>query len=203
MKTKKLADFFISNNKSFGKGLLKAISFITLFAFLNCTIGCGYFYKVQTEKDISKQKISEVNKPEKFIILQDGINAWHFSNLKFIGDTLTGNLDLNLGYHMNYLSPEKPEKPNRFKKKNEPNVINEVHIYITDTIPAISVTTSIPITSIQKIDIYNYDKKATKRSWVLGSLGLVGAGLIIVLIVAVIAKGTGSGMIGDYGWSGI
>ena len=201
MKSKTLAGFFIGNDKTFGKRFLKAISFITLFAFLNCTIGCGYFYKVQTEKDISKQKISEVNKPEKFIILQDGINAWHFSNLKFIGDTLTGNLDLNLGYHMNYLSPEKPEKPNRFKKKSEPDVINEVHIYITDTIPVISVTASIPITSIQKIDIYNYDKKATKRSWVLGiTLPLVG-GLLVVFIVAIIASGPlFGGGIGLGGW---
>ena len=201
MKTKTLAGFFIGNNKTFGDRLLKTISFITLIAFLNCIVGCGYFYKVQTEKDISKQKISEINKPEKFIILQDGINAWHFSNLKFIGDTLTGNLDLNLGYHMNYLSPEKPEKPNRFKKKNEPDVINEVHIYITDTIPIISVTASIPITSIQKIDIYNYDKKATKRSWVLGiTLPLVG-GLLVVFIVAIIASGPlFGGGIGLGGW---
>ena len=201
MKSKTLAGFFIGNDKTFGKRFLKAISFITLFAFLNCTIGCGYFYKVQTEKDISKQKISEVNKPEKFIILQDGINAWHFSNLKFIGDTLTGNLDLNLGYHMNYLSPEKPEKPNRFKKKNEPDVINEVHIYITDTIPVIAVTAAIPITSIQKIDIYNYDKKATKRSWVLGiTMPLVGI-LLVVFIVAIIGSGGLFG--GDIGFGGM
>ncbi len=181
--------------KTFERRLLKTISFITLIAFLNCTMGCGYFYKVQTEKEISKQKITEINKPEKFIILQDGINAWHFDNLKFTGDMLTGSLDYYLGYHFNYLSPKKPEGANRYKKKSEPDVINEVHIYTTDTIPIDSKTASIPITSIQKIEIYNYDKKATTRSWVLGSLAIVGAGVIgsAIVLVVVAASSFGSG----------
>jgi len=132
-----------------------------------------------TEKLEENQKTSEINKAEKFIILQSGEHAWHFDNLQLDGDILSGTLDDDKDYQLKYLPQD---------KQSHPDKTNEVHIYTENPIPPNSTTASIPISSIEKIELYNTDKKATTRSWVRGSQLTEGAVVIAGIIISTMSK---------------
>ncbi len=153
-----------------------------------CFIFGGYAQK-SAEKLEKNQKDSEINNSEKFIILQSGDQTWYFDNLQLDGDILTGTLNDNLDDHLKYSSPEQPEGTKQIEKQNHPDIINEVHIYTEDAIPVNSTSASIPITSIEKIELYNTNKKTTTRSWIRGSQLTEGAAMIAAVIISTMRKG--------------
>ena len=104
------------------------------------------------------------------------------------GDTITGKLDAMLYYHVKYLTP-KSKGVKGYKKHNEPEVINEVHIYTSDTtFGYFDTNVLIPMSSIQKIIIYDPAKRATTLSWVLPPVIIV-TSFIAAIFISVALQG--------------
>ncbi|MCK4407516.1 MAG: hypothetical protein KAT33_06925, partial [Bacteroidales bacterium] len=61
MKTKTKFKLFLKNRKFNKKRLLKIVSIITLFAFLNCLTGCSFYFKAVTEKDFSSNRVTQLD----------------------------------------------------------------------------------------------------------------------------------------------
>ena len=198
MKTKTKFKLFLKNRKINKKRLLKIVSIITLFAFLNCLTGCSFYFKAVTEKDFSSNRITQLDNDGKYFILHSNDNAWHFYDLQIKKDTITGKLDAMLSYHVKYLTP-KSKGVKRYIKYEEPDVIKEVHIYTSDTTFKDKGTDTIyiPITSIQKIIIYDPAKGATTLSWVLPP-----AIIVTSFIVAIVVYIFEEGIMGEFetGW---
>ena len=198
MKTKTKFKLFLKNRKFNKKRLLKIVSIITLFAFLNCLTGCSFYFKAVTEKDFSSNRVTQLDDDGKYFILHSKDNAWHFYDLQINGDTINGKLDAMLYYHAKYLTP-KSKGVKRYIKKEEPEVIKEVHIYTSDTtFGYFDTNVSIPMVSIQKIIIYDPAKGATTLSWVLPPVIIV-TSFIVAILVNIFEDGImGDGYLG--GW---
>lgn len=180
MKTLPKFKLLLKNRKVNKKRLLKIVSIITLFAFLNCLTGCLYFFKAITEKDFNPNRITQLDDDGKYFILHSKDNAWNFYDLQIKGDTINGRLDAMLYYHAKYLTP-KSKGAQSYKKHKEPEVINEVHIYTSDTtFGYFNTNVSIPMASIQKITIYDRAKGATIISWILPPVLILAALIVIV-----------------------
>ncbi len=175
------------------KEVSQIISWIVLGAFLNLIQGC-YYYKVSKPAGPTAPAVTKLQNEKKYIILHQGKNAWHFTNIVAGEDSVRGTINKLVG-HERYKTAES-EKPNRFDgKKVEPEVINEVHIYAnqlsqhTDTLDFTPVTTvSIPVTAVEKIEIYDPDSGTTTASWVFGTLGTIALATAVIIIIVALTK---------------
>ena len=54
----------------------------------------------------------------KYLILQRGDMAWHMYDVRCTDDSIYAKLDIQLGYQINYLNPNKTGR-NKFHKRTE------------------------------------------------------------------------------------
>lgn len=91
--------------------------------------------------------------------------------------------------HYKYINPL-TKRANRVDKKDKPTTLLEVHLYTSDS----SGNTngfSLPLSSFNRIDVYNLDAKATRTSHILSAVGL--AIPIAALIVGISVGGVTGG----------
>ncbi len=167
---------------------MKTLSMVILFAFLNCIMGCAPFFKIAQQPELKSWQAEKLNDVQSshYIILRyqdsEGSWAWHITELNFKNDTIYVTLDPWLDYHIKYLKPKKDRK-NRYKR-NEPRVIDEIHLFTSDTIAYDATTANIPINSIYKTKIYEYDKKAVKGNKLRTTGVIVGTAVGVLAIIA-------------------
>ncbi|OFY68443.1 MAG: hypothetical protein A2V64_01805 [Bacteroidetes bacterium RBG_13_43_22] len=177
------------------KELSQIISWIVLGAFLNLIQGC-YFFKVSRSPEPSAQAVTKLQDAKKYIILHQGKDAWHFTDIVAGEDSIKGTITI-LVSHQKYKTTD-PEKVNRYYESGnnrDPGVINEVHIYVkqlsqlTDTLDFKLVTSvSIPVTAVEKIEIYDPAAGATIASWVFGTLGTIALVTAVAVIIVAATK---------------
>ena len=171
------------------------ISILVLFSFINLIHGC-YYYKVTKSPTPPESALAGYQSAKKYIILHEGKNAWHFTNIIVEGDSVRGTISKILGHEL--YKTTNPEKPNRYRtggENAEPGVINEVHLYVkqmsgnadtTALTPAAGV--SIPLASVDKIEVYDRDTGTTTASWIFGTLGTIALGAALILVIVALTK---------------
>jgi hypothetical protein len=165
------------------KEVSQSISWIVLFAFLILIHGC-YYFKVQKTTEPISPVVSNFQNENKFIILHNEQNAWHFTDIIVSEDSVRGTITELVG-HDKYktVNPEKVNRYKKSKKNNEAEVLNEVHIYSTELYRRAGTLVSIPVKAVEKIEIYDPASGATAASWIFGiTVPLVA---VIAIIVAV------------------
>ncbi len=166
------------------KLLQKWIAIGLFFAMLNLT-GCMYYFKVNYASQPYSESISEFNHIGKTIYIHSGEKRWLFTNIVVSNDSISGQIQDSLLFP--HLGSIKANKPNRYihgGKNNERYLLNEVHVYINDSVLTGNQRITIPGTSIGKIEVYDKDTKATTASWVLGGV-LLAATLTVLTISAI------------------
>jgi len=162
-----------------------------LAAMVNLIHSC-YYYKVTKPADPPPESIIRLQNENNFIILQKPDTAWQFTDIIAEDDTIKGKLSILAG-HEKYKTTN-AEKGNRYKKNtviNESDVLNDVLLYITDSIPSRYYDTNriaVPLTALSRIDVYDRDAGRTTASWILGGLGTGGAVFGIVMIIVLLTK---------------
>jgi len=164
--------------------LTRVLSVFLLLVFLNLIVGCHYYYKVGTGYDVPSERIQELNNMKKYFILHSQNEVWHIHYLKIKNDSITGTLYELTPTHTMY-QRTRIDKANKYKKRKESEVLEEVHIYSPDALINSNNLVAIPIPSIEKIEIYEPDKGRTTSSWVFGTIGVVvGIPAVLLAIVA-------------------
>lgn len=177
--------------RTYRKGnLIRSISIFMIFAFLNLTGGC-YYYKSVTSPDPPSELLGTDQLESKYIILHKGNHAWAFSDYEISGDSIKGKISELIGH--DYYLDTQPDKANKYIQSSDPSkdereVINEVHITVSDYITLEANMISIPLESVQKIEIYDRDSGATTASWIFGGLGLTVGVLAVVAIIVALTK---------------
>ncbi len=104
---------------------------IAMIVLLCISSSCS-FYRVVPQDQFTSQSVMQYEDAGRYLILHRSDEAWHMSDIQLNNDSMLVKLDFNLGYHSNYLNP-KMKGLNEFKKKKEPDVIREVHLYTSDS----------------------------------------------------------------------
>jgi hypothetical protein len=164
------------------------------FLVLLFTAGCHNYYKAtpyHTGSDASATLDSLYNLNRHFI-LRNGPEAFYMKNLVLSNNqkTLTALLDTVppdhrlhlLGGHRNNL---------QYKKGNpkEFSVLSEVHLYTRFLRHASSgETVSLPLDSLQKIEVIEKDAKRTTNSYVIGAIGYTAAAFVAAAAILLATK---------------
>lgn len=157
------------------------ILFILLILFLS---SCSYF-RVIPASDYSLQSIKHLADTGKFLVLHRGGEAWHAYDLQIKEGILQAKLDLQLGYLVKYLFP-KEKKLNKFERKTEPEVLNSVHIYTSDTtFSQFDTLVTIPVSSIISVKTYEYAQASSRASLIvpLVVFPAIGTAILIAIII--------------------
>ncbi|HDS07337.1 MAG TPA: hypothetical protein ENO05_06890 [Bacteroides sp.] len=164
----------------------KFMVWLLLAAFMNMISGC-YYYKVINSKEDPSSVISAQQEMEKFFILHVDGKAWEFSDIHIDGAILQGRINDLEGHH--YYETAREDQVNRYRRNIlGDEVINEVHITASAYESLSGNTISVPVVSIQKIEIYDPAVGATIASWVFSGLGIAALEYGIIAIIIMLTK---------------
>ena len=113
----------------------------------------NYFKVRQSTKPVEEEIISFQDQNKTFVIHFED-QAWILEEPKLFEDQLNG---VAIKSYKSFLKkPVNPDKANRYLKNkttNQLHILNEVHLYITDLNRLTALNVSIPLSSVQKIEI--------------------------------------------------
>ena len=186
MKKEEKLDFNQSRKrkKSSSDFLLRYFTFFVLFAFLNLSIGCTNYYRVNTIRTNYSEETESMRLQNKLFILDDGTDRYWLNFIR-INDDNTGI------YAKINPFPDQIEKAfnaidrhtHRYKD-SEKNILQQVHIHASKYTKIEDSEVFIPFTSISSMKIYNTDWARTAGSWTLSFIG--GALLAIAVLYLII-----------------
>ena len=171
----------------------KYLSILLVLASLNTLGGC-YYYKVVTIEDPPPEVIIAQQDEEKFFILHSGDQARKFSDIRVSDDTVVGEIAHLQGHEYYKTNPR--EYVNRYRvsqspEKDEREVINEVHITISEFNAEEGNEISIPVEKIEKIEIYERDTGTTRASWAISGLGVFALLYVAIGVIYLVIYGVG------------
>jgi hypothetical protein len=149
------------------------------------------YFKVRKSTEPVEEEISNFKDQNKTIVIHFKHQAWFLGTpeLSSSESQLTGYL--NNEYTSTLKNPVNPEGANRFRNRdnfNETHVLNEVHIYTTELTKLHGIRAAIPLTSIEKIEIYEKDKATTVASWTVGTIGVIALGFLVIGVIVALTK---------------
>ena len=161
----------------------KSIAWILLISFLNLATGCMNYFMVTNPKGSIDKEIHDFSNQNKTIIIHLDDKAWVLKSPELSDNKLKGTTE---EFHsiLNYnVRPNKSNRYRNIKTNDQSAVLNEVHIYIKEMDVKQDSYVSIPLSSIEKVDVYEKDKNATIGSWALGCIGggILGSGLFLLI----------------------
>ena len=170
----------------------KYLSILLILAFLNTLGGC-FYYKVVTSEDPYPEVISVQQNEEKFIILHFEDQAWTFSDIRASDETVAGKITPLQGHE--FYKTTKPKRANRYEisklpEKDEREVLNEVHITVSEYPAAEGNDITISLENIEKIEIYNKAKGVTVASFVF-SIVIIPAALFFGFMALAVSNMSG------------
>jgi hypothetical protein len=156
-----------------------------LAAFFLCSLqGCVY-YKALTVKPATAQEIRKYDSENKYLILHRDTSAWHLSGIVVNDEGLAGNLSAvpieRSAYHMSV-----PSLGRRYERINESDVLDQVHLYLKDSIvPKFDSNGHIKValTDIQEAEVYQKDGLRSTLSWAI-PLVLIGPFVVGFVVYA-------------------
>ncbi|MBC6607867.1 hypothetical protein H8B13_13655 [Hymenobacter sp. BT188] len=160
------------------------LSWLSLIAHLFLVSGCNY-YRTKPE-EITPTAVTQLAESKVFLVHQ-GTSIWQLNNPQLNGEVLTGQkANLNPGLAP-YVVPTALASP-RYKSRDKEQVLNLVHVYITDLQAGEGEQVSIPLTAMNRIDIVEANTGKTVLSHVLGAVG-IGAGIFTLIgVIALLTK---------------
>jgi hypothetical protein len=189
MKTLHLLHQISGSHTRIRRIIIKLATYLTLIVFLNLFTACSHYFRVVSKSPYSAQTIKRYEDHGKYLILQRNNEVWHLYDLSIINDSIHAKLDSQIGYQANYLNP-KEKGLNKFNKSDEPDVINAVYIYTSDSSFNYSDTfVSIPVSSISGIKYYSYAQAASRAPYIVPIVLICAA--VPILLALVIGSGGG------------
>ncbi len=171
------------------KKIIPEISLIVLIAFMNLVTACNY-YQVRTMQPAAGDNaaIKGVLSQPKYFILHQGKNVWMMNNIKVNDERqeITCNTSPLLPGHNYYLTAKTPGA-NRYKSK-QGNPTYEVHIYISEYAELDDSHIMIPVSAIQKIDIYDQAVGATVASYVSTGIAIAFGAFVLLNVIILLTK---------------
>lgn len=176
------------------KVIFVLLKLIAILLAINLVSGCYNFYKVATTSSAQSGVISPLADMSKTFVVHSGPSIFLINSVKLANDSLKGN------YVGSYIFPYKKDKfpiensTNRYvKKRGDSRLINEVHLYLQNTLLPVDNKVSFALKDISRLDIYNPDTGRTAISWILGfAVGSVVAFISSILILILILSLSGS-----------
>ncbi len=160
---------------------VQALLFLLMFSLTSCF---QKFYKTNTVTTTDSATLHKLVDENKSFIVHTPEGPFAVKNAIVSTDVFSGDKEaLNPAYDK-YLNPL-PNDPNHLSMKKSGVVLNEVHLYTRSSFPA-NGKVNLDINQIYRIDVYGFDKKATRESRTVSIVGItVGVGAVVGMVAIV------------------
>ena len=159
---------------------------LSLFLAALILTGCfQHYYKTNSNNTVDRALIEKLKVANKYFIIHYGDKIKGAVQVKTTNDVLEANL-VPLPQEHSYYTHPKGNEENKMKIKRETNTLIEVHVYTNTTFSTDQTHIIIPISSINRLDIYEFDPEATRQNRFMSILGLTLGTLAIAATIAVI-----------------
>ncbi|UCD37300.1 MAG: hypothetical protein JSW54_10765 [Fidelibacterota bacterium] len=149
-----------------GVYMVRGLACMLAAALLNLAVGCIYYRPVEIP---AEQPI--MLDPEKEIIIHHGDRTWLLSAAEITASHLSGVLS--------------PATRITSRSRGDQRKMEETHLYIGRSVPlevSENGAVSIPITAVEKVEIYDVAIGKTLFAWVGGGVAIVGAIWLVILL---------------------
>jgi len=169
------------------KKFMPAVSILMLLVFLNLVAGCQYYYKVNRIQAVNNESIRQVPL-YKYVILHQGTEVWHLNNVSLDNEKnlIVGKAESLPADHYYFLTAKVPGA-NKYKPSKQ-NPIIEIHIYAAEHAIDSEGLYLIPLSSVEKIDLYEPDKGSTAASFIFGGIGIILGALVVIGVIVALTK---------------
>jgi len=191
----------LKNRKKVLSRLLTAILVVLL---LNFIAGC-YYYKISTTNQPPKDELLKLSELNKQFVLHNDLLHHYVGSVTFREDSLELLLDSVYYKEGKDISPVNPNSVKRYRKKKEKDarLLNEVHLYVNQKVELSDTVWMVPISAVERMDVYNHSSKHTTTYSILFGVALIpGAFVALVLIFLLVAFLSGSSCPFIYTWNG-
>src|ERR1051326_7756750 len=150
--------------------------------------GCfQHYFRTHTQTKADEAGIQQLMSINKYFIIHLKNRVAGVEHLTVSNDKIEADLVSLPPEHLKYLDPQ-TDKTNRVKLKDKTTALMEVHLYTTTGTDAGQNHLSLPLSSFNRIDVYEFDKSATNANHILSIVGItVVAATAIGLIAFAIA----------------
>jgi hypothetical protein len=153
-----------------------------LLATTSLSINSCNYYRAR-EKGVSPETVNMLADSKMFVVHQ-GTATWQLYQPRLNGNALEGTIDgLNQRLTPYREAPAKGLSP-RYKSGQRSTTLNIVHIYLTNSDSLSAGPASIPLTTIQRLELLEQDTGKTVASYVATGVGIT-LGVVAVLTVIV------------------
>jgi hypothetical protein len=153
---------------------------------LHFLTGCSYYFKVETKTRVTAEDIRWADFDHKYMILHHGATALNLSKPEITDNMVSGNLSMLPNSRLQYKSTD-PGRANRYKKVDIDLIMDQVHVYLQDSILSEiqnGDNIKFDVSAIGKMETYQKAKGRTTASWVIPAIGgtvLAAAGVVIIV----------------------
>lgn len=160
-------------------------AFILLFFTLILSSCFQHYFRTGSTKNVDTITLQKLQNANKYFILHLKNTVLGLTNIKVSENKLEADLTGLPEGHGKYLEPG-IKRSNQVAKKLKPLVLMEVHLYYPDTIAANQVHIFIPISGINRMDVYEFDKATTTTNHILSWVGVTLVPIAVLSIVTAI-----------------
>ena len=141
-----------------------------------------FFYKANSTSAINAATVQQLQSREKYFILHSDNKILGLTNVTVKNDSISGRLEKLSQFHSLHLSPG-PGTSNSVKKIDKSYTLEEVHLYTKDNLTDSSFYAA-PLSSFNRMDVYELDKGRTNANHILSSVGVGVAGAFAAFGIA-------------------
>jgi hypothetical protein len=167
------------------KGKKKNIALLLVIAVV-LTSCFQHYFRTNTQENVDAAAVQKLLAADKYFIVHFGNTVKKLLNVSVTAEKLEADIDALSPEHAKYLDPN-TEQTNRVKFKDKINTLAEVHLYTTQVYNVAQTHISILLSSLNRMDIYTFDAKATTSNHVLSIVGMVAGVFAVVGIIVLIS----------------
>ena len=164
------------------KKLLSHILAGLVVAFLiNFIAGC-YYYKASTTSQPPQAELLKLSKLDKQFVVHNYMFYSFVHSVTMQEDSLELQLDSVYYQAEDKISPVKPNSTKRYRKRKEMDarLLNEVHLYVNQKVELSDTVWMVPVTAIERMDVYNHSSGATTGYSILFGIAIFPVGLVVI-----------------------
>ena len=142
-----------------------------------------HYFRTNTQKSVDAATIQKLLTEGKYFVVHFNNSVMAMQNIIIADDKLNADLIDLPKERLKYTEPN-PDKANLVKVKAQSRTLMEVHLYSSSSRDNQQTHLSLPLSALNRIDIYEFDAKATSRNRVLSIVGIVAGVTAIAMFVS-------------------
>jgi len=145
------------------------------------------YYKTNTASSVNTQTLQHLDAQKKHFVVHTPAGSFALRNVKVNNEMISGDKELLDPKLDKFMNP-RVDKGNRVPKRQMGIVLEEVHLY-TNSLFEGNGNVSLATNQIFRMDVYGFDRDATRRSRVASIIGITVSAAAIIGIAALAASG--------------